>query len=95
MPKKYVIIKKTQDISPQIQIHPLKGESSKKSLLSALQNMDHLFSLVVNTSDFHPRGPVFDPRLYPRNFSLLILGERVISNGSFFFPNAELHFGQQ
>ena len=30
---------------------------------------DRLFSIVVSTSDCHPRGPVFDSRLYPRNFS--------------------------
>ena len=25
--------------------------------------------MVVSTSDYHPRGPGFDSRLYPRNFS--------------------------
>ena len=30
---------------------------------------DHLFGIVVSTSDYHPRGPGFDSRLYPRNFS--------------------------
>ena len=30
---------------------------------------DHLFGIVVSTSDCHPRGPGFDSRLYPRNFS--------------------------
>ena len=30
---------------------------------------DHLFGIVVSTSDCHPRGPRFDSRLYPRNFS--------------------------
>ena len=29
---------------------------------------DHLFGIVVSTSDYHPRGPGFDSRLYPRNF---------------------------
>ena len=29
---------------------------------------DHLFGIVV-TSDCHPRGPGFESRLYPRNFS--------------------------
>ena len=28
-----------------------------------------LFGIVVSTSDSHPRGPGFDSRLYPRNFS--------------------------
>ena len=31
--------------------------------------MNRLFSMVVSTSDCHPRGPGFDSRLYPRNFS--------------------------
>ena len=30
---------------------------------------DHLFGIEVSTSDCHPRGPGFDSRLYPRNFS--------------------------
>ena len=30
---------------------------------------DHLFGIVVNTSDYPPRGPGFDSRLYPRNFT--------------------------
>ena len=30
---------------------------------------DRLFGIVVSTSDCHPRGPGFDSRLYPRNFS--------------------------
>ena len=30
---------------------------------------DYLFGIVVSTSDCHPRGPGFDSRLYPRNFS--------------------------
>ena len=28
---------------------------------------DHLFGIVVSTSDCHPRGHGFDSRLYPRN----------------------------
>ena len=31
--------------------------------------IDHLFGIVVSTSDCHPRGPGFDSRLYLRNFS--------------------------
>ena len=31
--------------------------------------IDHLFGIVVSTSDYHPRGPGFDSRLYPRNLS--------------------------
>ena len=31
--------------------------------------IDHLFGIVVSTSDCHPRGPRFDSWLYPRNFS--------------------------
>ena len=30
---------------------------------------DHLFGIMVSTSDYPPRGPGFDSRLYPRNFS--------------------------
>ena len=30
---------------------------------------DHLFGIVVSTSDCHPRGPGFDSRLYPGYFS--------------------------
>ena len=30
---------------------------------------DRQFGIVVITSDCHPRGPGFDSRLYPRNFS--------------------------
>ena len=33
---------------------------------------DHLFGIVVSMSDCHPRGPGFDSRLYPRNFSISI-----------------------
>ena len=36
--------------------------------LAQVRINDHLFDLVVSTSDCHPRGPVFDSRLYPRNF---------------------------
>ena len=32
-------------------------------------NIDRQFGIVVSTSDCHPRGPGFDSRLYPRNFS--------------------------
>ena len=32
------------------------------------QGFDHLFGIVVSTSDCHPRGPGFDSRLYPRLF---------------------------
>ena len=28
-----------------------------------------LFGIVVSTTDCHPRGPGFNSRLYPRNFS--------------------------
>ena len=31
--------------------------------------IDHLFGIVVNTSDYHTRGPGFISWLYPRNFS--------------------------
>ena len=37
--------------------------------ICAMKVMDHLFGIVVSTSDCHPRGPGFDSRLYPRNFS--------------------------
>ena len=30
---------------------------------------DHLFGIVVSTSDCHPRGPGLESRLYPRIFS--------------------------
>ena len=30
---------------------------------------DHVFGMVVSTSDYHPRGPGFDSRLYLRNLS--------------------------
>ena len=33
------------------------------------ESSDHLFGMVVSTSDCHSRGPGFDSRLYPRNFS--------------------------
>ena len=36
---------------------------------SGIIQSDHLFGIVVSTSDCHPRGPGFDSRLYPRNFS--------------------------
>ena len=35
----------------------------------AYDRTDHLFDIVVSMSDCHPRGPRFDSRLYPRNFS--------------------------
>ena len=31
--------------------------------------MDRLSGIVVSTSDYHPRGPGFDSRLYTGNFS--------------------------
>ena len=34
-----------------------------------IKRKDHLFGIVVSTSDCHPRGPGFDSRLYPKNFS--------------------------
>ena len=37
-------------------------------LLCILQH-DYLLGIVVSMSDCHPRGPGFDSRLYPRNFS--------------------------
>ena len=43
-----------------------------------LKFWDHLFGIVVSTSDCHPRGPGFDSRLYPRNFS----GSRPIGSGT-------------
>ena len=39
---------------------------------------DHMFGIVVNTFDCHPRGPGFDSRLYPRIFS----GGRSIGSGT-------------
>ena len=30
---------------------------------------DRLFGIVVNMSDCHPRGPRFDSRLHPKNFT--------------------------
>ena len=30
---------------------------------------DHMFGMVVSTSDCHSKGPGFDSRLYPRIFS--------------------------
>ena len=33
------------------------------------RGFDNLFGIVVSTSDYRPRGPGFDSRLYPRNFS--------------------------
>ena len=30
---------------------------------------DQLFGIMVSTSDYHPRGPGFNSRLYPRNVS--------------------------
>ena len=38
-------------------------------ILVTANTMDHLFGIVVSTSDCHPRGLGFDSRLYPRNFS--------------------------
>ena len=40
-----------------------------KKMHCASDARDHLFGIVVSTSDCHPRGPGFDSRLYPRNFS--------------------------
>ena len=37
--------------------------------LTLMTRCDHLFSIVVSTSDCHPRDPGFDSRLYPRKFS--------------------------
>ena len=40
-----------------------------KKNLCVLNIADHLFGIVVSTSDCHPKGPGFDSWLYPRNFS--------------------------
>ena len=45
-----------------------KGNMAEE-LRRRLRPTDHLFGIVVRTSDCHPRGPGFDSRLYPRNFS--------------------------
>ena len=45
------------------------AQSSVENLLQKFTSQDHLFGIVVSTSDCHPRGPGFDSRLYPRNFS--------------------------
>ena len=37
--------------------------------LGVFSGFDRLFGIVVSTSDSHPRGPGFNSRLYPRNFS--------------------------
>ena len=43
--------------------------SSPNIIRSLKSRRDRLFGTVVSTSDCHPRGPGFDSRLYPRNFS--------------------------
>ena len=45
----------------------IKLAERKKKLITV--ETDRLFGIVVSTSDCHPRGPGFDSRLYPRNFS--------------------------
>ena len=37
--------------------------------IAIIEYKDLLFGIVVSTSDCRPRGPGFDSRLYPRNFS--------------------------
>ena len=55
-----------------IKIKSLRGKNPTEIhgfLNEACGEFDHLFGKVVSTSDCHPRGPGFDSRLYPRNFS--------------------------
>ena len=37
--------------------------------MQSILKIDHLFGIVVSTSDCHARGPGFDSLVYPRNFS--------------------------
>ena len=37
--------------------------------MSFVSISDLLFGIVVSMSAYHPKGPEFDSRLYPRNFS--------------------------
>ena len=71
--------KKTNLISPQeltkllnllrhLLLHKAEFKASPK-YVSVMCKFDHLFGMVVSTSDCHPRGPGFDSRLCPRNFS--------------------------
>ena len=46
-----------------------KGHISKRYFYITERLYDHLFGIVVSTSDYHPIGPGFDSRLYHRNFS--------------------------
>ena len=41
---------------------------SMETMIYIISLNDHLFGIVVNTSDCHPRGSGFDSRLYPRHF---------------------------
>ena len=45
-----------------------RGFPNNKIMLP-IQHSDRLFRIVVSTCDWHPKGPWFDSRLYPRNFS--------------------------
>ena len=46
-----------------------KLHRTHKIFLKIILSPDHLFGIVVSTSDCLPRGPRFDSQLYPRNFS--------------------------
>ena len=48
----------------------MAGPPAKKELpAEGCSGRNGLFGIVVSTSDCHPKGPGFDSRLYPRNFS--------------------------
>ena len=49
----------------------------RRHISLSLLKTDHLFGMVVSTSNCHPIGPGFDSRLYPRHFSRRIR----VSNG--------------
>ena len=57
-----------RDFSGTLYITLLQMTTIITLLVLLLLLYDHLFGIVVSTSDCHPKGPGFDSRLYPRNF---------------------------
>ena len=65
-------MRKTSEVNNLEQYYQLTGRilyMKPRSFEIFMVRTDHLFGILVSTSDCHPRGPGFDSRLYPRIFS--------------------------
>ena len=56
--------------SVRISIYSTYGQrSSSTELFNETPLKHHVYGVMISMHDYYPRGPSFDSRLYPRNFS--------------------------